>query len=70
MNVWTVKEISTRVGVSPGAIYKAVAQGSLRHYRIGAAIRISEEHFQAWLAEIEQATKEPAGDQSFSHLDL
>ena len=70
MDVFTVKEIAARIGVSSGAIYKAVSNGSLKHYRIGATIRISEQHFQEWLANIERDTPVSTAQQSFSHLDL
>ena len=70
MKTFTVKEIAGQLGVSCGAIYKAVSNGSLKHYRIGAAIRISQQHFEDWLKQIEQEAPDSTVSQSFSHLDL
>lgn len=70
MQTLTVKEVASRLGVSIGAIYKEISKGSLKHYRVGAAIRVSEEHFQAWLSEIEKVGDKSEATQSFSHLDL
>ena len=45
----TVKEIATKLTVSQGVVYKEIALGKLRCYRIGAAIRISAEQLQEYL---------------------
>ena len=63
----TVKEVAHRWSVSPGMIYKLVAEGRLQCHRIGKAIRFAEDHLRQYLSEAEQ---EPQPKQSFSHLDL
>ena len=72
MDLMTVEEVATELGVSKGAIYKALTNSELRHYRIGAAIRISRQHLQQWLESIEVQTVTPRTvyRQSFRHLDL
>jgi excisionase family DNA binding protein len=71
MNMLTVKEVAAQLGVSCGAIYKAASNGTLKHYRIGVTIRISESQLQDWLQTIEQeVSKTSRPRQSFSHLNL
>ena len=45
----TVKDVAQRLRVSTGLVYKLAASGQLEHHRIGAALRFSEEHLQAYL---------------------
>ncbi|MCA9049841.1 MAG: helix-turn-helix domain-containing protein [Planctomycetaceae bacterium] len=72
MDLMTVEEVATELGVSKGAIYKALSNSELRHYRIGAAIRISRQHLEEWLQAIEIQAVNPRTThrQSFRHLDL
>ncbi|WP_169979748.1 helix-turn-helix domain-containing protein [Tautonia rosea] len=45
----TVREAASRLEISRSTCYALVASGSLKHYRIGGAIRISEEHIAEFL---------------------
>ena len=45
----TVKTIAERLGVSSGLIYREIAECRLSSYRIGGAIRVSEEQLAAYL---------------------
>jgi excisionase family DNA binding protein len=47
--MFTVKDISKRLCVSARMVYKLVETGKLSAYRIGTAIRISDEQLQAYL---------------------
>jgi excisionase family DNA binding protein len=54
--VYTVKQVSERLGVSATLIYSLVSSGKLRCYRVGngrGVIRISDEHVSAYLRETE-----------------
>lgn len=70
MKMLTVKEVASRLSVSTGAVYKAVSDSSLNHYRIGSAIRISEAQLQTWLESLATETTSNATRQSYRHLDL
>ena len=63
----TIKKVAHRWSVSPGMIYKLVAEGKLPCHRIGSAIRFEEDHLHEFLTHTEQ---EPQPKQSLSHLDL
>jgi excisionase family DNA binding protein len=58
----TVSEISKRLRVSARHVYSLVQSGKLPAYRIGSAIRISEEQLQTYLAGCQQGA--PAHGQS------
>lgn len=62
----TVKDVALEWNVSPGMIYKLVAEGKLQCHRIGNAIRFAREHLLAFL----EAPSPPNAKQTFSHLDL
>jgi excisionase family DNA binding protein len=47
--VLTVKAVAERLAISQATVYGLVTTGKLRSYRIGGAIRISEEQLQAFL---------------------
>jgi excisionase family DNA binding protein len=58
MAALTVKQVSERMGVSPGTVYGLCSSRRLRHTRIGrgrGAIRISEEAVAEYLATAEVA---------------
>jgi excisionase family DNA binding protein len=53
-----VCEAAKELNCSPSLVYHAIAQGRLRCHRLGnrqGAIRISQEHLQAFLQSTEQA---------------
>ena len=45
----TVKQVADQLNVSIGAVYKAIQNGSLEHFRFGSAIRITEEQLTDYL---------------------
>lgn len=55
----TVAEIAKRLRVSTRHVYCLVEQGTLPAYKIGSAIRISEEQLQSYL---ENSRHAPHGD--------
>ena len=46
---YTVDEISEILGIGRSAAYRLVHSGGFKVVRIGTAIRISKESFDAWL---------------------
>lgn len=46
---WAVKELASVLGVDENTIYTAIKDGSLPHYRVGAAIRIAGGEIADWL---------------------
>jgi excisionase family DNA binding protein len=46
----TVKEVAARLRVCTATVYRLCADGELRHFRVGAAIRIGEEDLAAYQA--------------------
>ena len=52
----TVREASRRLTISLTSTYQLIRSGKLPHYRIGAAIRISDTDIAAFLA---QCRREP-----------
>jgi len=51
-NLLTVKEVAKRLAVSESFVYGRIADGSLKHYRLGkgqGGIRVSEEQLQEYL---------------------
>jgi excisionase family DNA binding protein len=46
----TVGEVAKKLRISARMVYKLVEAGKLRSYKIGSAIRISDEQLQAYLA--------------------
>lgn len=52
-----VPEVAERLGCSTSFVYNAIADGSLRHYRLGkgqGGIRVSEEHLEEYLQSVER----------------
>lgn len=70
MKMLTVKEVASRLRISTGAVYKAVSENSLNHYRIGSAIRISEDQLQSWLTSLATESAGRTDGRSYRHLDL
>jgi excisionase family DNA binding protein len=54
----TVREMATRLSLSVTKAYELLRSGSLPHYRIGGAIRISEADFAAFLTSCRQEPDE------------
>jgi len=53
----TVKDLAERLAVSESFVYARIADGSLKHYRLGkgqGGIRVSEEQLQEYLKEREE----------------
>ena len=46
----TVKEVAARLRVCTATVYRLCAAGELRHFRVGAAIRIGEDALAAYQA--------------------
>jgi excisionase family DNA binding protein len=44
----TVKEVAVRLHVCTATIYRLCANGELRHFRVGAVIRIREADLRAF----------------------
>lgn len=57
----TVKTVAQRLSLSKQAVYDLCTKGLLPHYKLGGAIRISEEQLKAFLAERE-VTKPERGN--------
>lgn len=55
----TVKQVSERLNVSVGLVYKIIQQGKLNAHRINSAYRISEEQLSAYLAAAAEPVDEP-----------
>lgn len=67
----TVKDISIRLNVSQGAVYKLIRSGSLQHHRFGAALRVSEEQLQQFLEQSRRGVNDSGVESSvtgFRHL--
>ena len=47
---YSVAEIADRLGASEKTVRRRMADGSLRHHRIGGLVRIAEEDFNAFVA--------------------
>ena len=47
--MFRVSEVSQRLRISNSKVYELVESGALPHYRIGGAIRVSEEQLSAYL---------------------
>jgi excisionase family DNA binding protein len=57
-----VPEVAARLRCSASNVYALVAQGRLKHFRVGAGrggIRVSEEHLAAYLTSREEGGGEP-----------
>jgi excisionase family DNA binding protein len=74
-----IPEVAKRLNVSTSFVYDLIAEGRLRHHRLGrgqGAIRVSEEQLAAYLASCESAPAEPhpavtrprPRPEAFSHL--
>ena len=44
----SVKEVALELGISPSAVYAAIASGRLRHLRFGRSVRIEPEAVSEW----------------------
>jgi excisionase family DNA binding protein len=60
-----ISEVASRLSVSTSFVYEIIADGRLRHHRLGfgrgrgqGAIRVSEEQLAAYLASCESAPAE------------
>ncbi len=58
----TVNEVASELKISPATVYGWIASGMLPHFRLGAkgrrgCIRVSDEDFQAFLAQQKQAER-------------
>lgn len=49
MTLLTIRQVAERLAISRNLCYRLVATGKLRAYRIGGAIRFSEEQVQEYL---------------------
>lgn len=49
MKLLRPKEVAERLAVSDRTIYRLVDEGKIASYRIGGAVRISEEDLEAYL---------------------
>ncbi len=72
-DMMTVEDVARRLNVSDSFVYGAVADGRLKHHRLGkgqGGIRISESQLSAFLAETERtgtpASKPPK--KKYQHL--
>jgi len=54
VNLLTVTEISKRLRLSAAFVYARIADGSMPHYKIGGAVRVSEQQLAAYLASAER----------------
>ncbi len=63
-SAFTVREIAARNGLSHPSVYKEIAAGRLRTFKVGRARRISTEAEQEWieLLEAEECEKESAAE--------
>ncbi len=73
--MFSVHQISKRLGVSLACVYALVESKALAHYRIGmgrGTIRISEDQLQTYLGKHEQksSVKAPAAPVKLKHLLL
>ena len=57
----SVKDAAAFFNVKPLTIYRAVAAGTLPHYRLGRSIRFSEEALLAYISTPTTTASEPAG---------
>lgn len=48
-SMYTVKEVASKLKISVGAVYKAIASADLECYRFGKTIRISQEQLNEFL---------------------
>jgi excisionase family DNA binding protein len=49
MKLLTIRQVAERLAISRNLCYRLVSTGKLRAYRIGGAIRFSEEQIQEYL---------------------
>lgn len=63
MKLFTVKEASEALSCSGSFLYARIADGSLKHYRLGkgqGGIRVSDEQLQEFLKEREKGGEQPS----------
>jgi putative molybdopterin biosynthesis protein len=54
-----VTEVADRLSISLSMAYQLIETGAITHYRIGGAIRISEEQLSEYLKETERRPERP-----------
>lgn len=47
--VFTIRTIAQKYGLSTSAMYKAVERGELTHYKFGGRIRVLQDDLDEWL---------------------
>ena len=55
--LFSVYEVSILLGVSISWLYKQVEKGNLKHFKLGANVRIAEFHLAEFLGQHEQKDK-------------
>lgn len=76
IKLYKVPEIAAFLQLSVASIYSKVADGSMPHYKLGGAVRISETQLQEFLAKSEQraapraAPELPLPKGAFKHLKV
>ena len=56
-----VRQVASRLNVSPSKVYELIETGKLGHYRMDGAIRVSEDQVREYL---ESTRREPAARES------
>jgi excisionase family DNA binding protein len=59
-----VSTVASRLSLSTSKVYELIEQGSLGHYRIEGAIRVSEEQLQEYLNSTKREPRERQSKQS------
>src|SRR2546423_248600 len=76
--LFSVKQVATKLNCSDSFVYARIADGSLKHYRLGAGkggIRVSQVHIDAFLAGCERGGRraprpQPAPAAKLKHLSI
>ena len=53
MKLLTIREVADRLSISQSLAYRLVAEGKIRAYRIGGAVRVSEDQLSEYLSSCE-----------------
>ena len=56
---WSLAEVATSLGLSPGFVRKQLRKGSLPSQKIGRRLLILDEDLRAWLGASSTADQEP-----------
>jgi excisionase family DNA binding protein len=59
---FTIQQAADYLGISSEKLYRLVAQGEIRHYRVGRAIRFTREHLDAYQREMTEAARRRQSD--------